>query len=82
MWSVKHALHEIVKAFVIDGGLSLLNDEYRCSMKKYVKIHEGYICHLGIKDKVLIWSINGNGLICKLYGKIKRLLTTSVFRSK
>lgn len=75
-WSVKKALHEIAKAFVIDGGAGLLNNEYRNSMKNYIKNHEEFICHLGVKDKVLLWSIDGKGIICKLYGKIKALIVS------
>lgn len=74
IWSVEHALHEIVKAYIIDGGSKRLNIESKEKMQKYIFEHEQFINRLNPKDRFFLWSIMDKALFCSLYGKIEALI--------
>lgn len=74
LWSISKALHEIVKAFVIDSGLPRLNDEQKEKMLKYACRNQNNFMLLGLKARILLKSIVKNRFLYKIYGKIKRLI--------
>ncbi|MDO4920610.1 MAG: glycosyltransferase family 2 protein [Phascolarctobacterium sp.] len=73
-WSIKKALHESIKAFVIDAGWGGLNDKQRDDMLKYIFGHKEQVKQLALKDRVLLSSIMSDGFLYKAYGKIEALV--------
>lgn len=73
-WSIEKALHESVKAFVIDAGRPVLRDAQRQLMKEYIIKNEKHIKKLNIKDRLLLDSIIKTGFLYKFYGIVKRVI--------
>lgn len=79
-WSIDMGLHESVKAFCIDAAYPSLSGSQKDELKNYIKEHREGIGKLSFKDRLLLSSVLGSGLLCRIYGSLLHLVHAANIR--